>query len=113
MILLNIPAPQVPPLSFFSVNAVLDGVNYTLEFRWNTYDSRWYVRILDEMGQTILAGDCRVSADTPIYASSTQRTPPGFLYPFDSSGQALDPGLSDLGARVQLWYITAAEVAAA
>lgn len=110
---IQLPAPQSPPLPAFDVTPVLDGVTYTLRFQWNTRDSGWRLRILDEPGQVILMGDVRLVADWPLYLSRVIRTPPGLLMVRDTSGLGQDPGLSDLGARHQLWYSTAAEVAAA
>ena len=40
------------------------------------------------------------------------RTPSGYLIARDTSGRGEPPTLTDLGTRVQLFYITAAEVAA-
>ncbi len=40
------------------------------------------------------------------------RSPPGLLMAYDTSGEGIDPGLTDLGQRVQLIYYTVADVAA-
>ena len=91
---------------------MLDGVTYTLAYRWNDTDGHWYLQVLDEPGQVLLAGDCRVVADWPLYSAHTARTPPGFLIVLDTTGQQQDPGLADLGGRHQLFYVLASEVGA-
>ena len=111
MLLLNLPAPQTPPIPDFTIGANLDGANYTLRFIWNGQDNYWYVRVLDDPGQTVLMGDARVVANWPLYRSRTVRTPPGFLFALDTSGQGLAPGLSELGARVQVYYGTVDDLA--
>jgi hypothetical protein len=112
MLLINLPAPQDPPIPYFTVGVELDGASYTLSFRWHVGDEYWYLRVLDDPGQTVLMGDVRVVADWPLYRSRTVRFPVGYLIARDTTGQGLAPGLSDLGGRVQLYYATAADVAA-
>lgn len=113
-LVINLPAPQDPPLSHFTVTVPLDGTTYTIALHWNDVDTSWYATILDEPGQTVLAGAWRVTADWPLFRSQVQRHPPGLLMCVDSSGQGLDPGLSDLGAgaRCPLIYFTQAELLA-
>lgn len=111
MLQLNLPAPQTPPIPDFTVGADLDGA-LTLRFRYNTSDGYWYIRVLDDPGQTVLMADRRVVADAPLYRASPVRTPPGVLVAFDTTGQGLAPGLSELGGRVQIIYATPDELAA-
>ncbi len=111
MLLINLPAPQTPPVPDFTVGADLDGVSYTLRFRWHVADGYWYVRVLDDPGETVLMGDVRVVADWPLYRARVVRTPPGFLIARDTTGSGQAPGLSDLGGRVQLYYLTVADLA--
>lgn len=109
--LVPLPPVQTPPLPAFSPTALLDGVTYTLHFQWNTTDEAWRLRILDEPGQVVLMGDTRVGVSWPEYSAQTWiRFPAGALVFVDTSGQSQDPGLADLGARVQCLYFTAAEL---
>jgi len=114
---IQLPAPATPPLPALEVTVLLEEVTYTLHMQWSETDSGWYLRVLDEPGQTVLMGDVRMVADWPMYKSRIPevRTPPGLLMVVDTSGRGVDPGLGDLGAgaRCQLVYFTAAEVAAA
>lgn len=113
MLLINLPAPQDPPLSDFTVGVDLEGASYTLRFRWHVTDGYWYLRVLDDPGQTVLMADIRVVANWPLYRSRTVRTPPGALIAFDTTGNGIAPGLADFGSRVLLYYATEAEVAEA
>jgi hypothetical protein len=109
---IQLPAPQTPPLPAIDVSPVLEGVTYTLHLQWNTRDSGWRLRVLDEPGQTVLMGDTRLVADWPLYRSRIERTPPGLFLVRDTSGAGEDPTLDGLGGRWQLWYIPAADLAA-
>ena len=109
---LTLPAVQSPPLPFFSINPVLDGVTYTLQFEWNDRDLGWYLKIYDEPGQVLLAGQCRIPTDWPCYAALTVRTPPGLLTLLDTAGEGAEATLEGLGDRWQLFYTPAAEVPA-
>lgn len=105
-------SPSGDPLSFFDVQVPLDNVTYTLEFRWNVRNLAWYLNVWDESEQTIYLAGQRLVAQYPLGAWLTGRNPPGALYVIDTSGLGQDPGLSDLGIRHQLYYATAAELAA-
>lgn len=110
ILLIDLPAPQEPPIPDFTIGVDLDGVSYTLRFFWDPALERWYMRVLDDLNQNVLMGDTRVVADWPLYRSSPVRTPPGFLIARDTTGQGIPPSLSDLGGRVQLYYVPFAEV---
>ena len=124
--LINLPPPQSPPVPDFTIGVNADGTTYTLRFRWNTSDGYWYVRVLDEPGAVVLMGDWRCVIASPVYdatgkitalagalyASRSNRQPAGLFYLVDTSGQGKAPGISDLGARVQLRYLAAADMVA-
>lgn len=110
--LIEIPLSEGAPLPFFDVQAVLDGVTYTLQIRWNVRASSWYMDVLDEAGGTVVAGGAghRLVANWPLGAYRTGRQPPGAFLCEDTSGQDLDPALADLGTRCRLLYFTASEL---
>jgi hypothetical protein len=97
--------------SFFDVQATLDGATYTLEFRWNVRLGAWFLAILDETGSTPIQTGIRLVANWRLGSANVALQPPGSLFAHDTSGQGLDPGFEDLGTRVQLVYLTAAEMA--
>lgn len=107
---MSLTIPIVPGDAFFDLQAVLDGVTYTLQFRWNVRLEAWFMDILDEQGVTMLLAGLRLVANWPLGAYNTGRQPPGAFVAFDTSGEGLDPGLDDLGDRVQLKYFTAEDL---
>lgn len=81
--LINLPAPQDPPIPDFTIGVECDGASYTLRFFWSPEDSgapddvpaalagvappsvlgRWFLRVLDDLNQHVLMADTRVVAD--------------------------------------------------
>lgn len=111
--------PLRSDLPHFDVQATLDDVTYTLEFRYNTREGFWYLHILSEGGEPILMG-IKCVIDWPLARRTpTPGRPPGILSFIDTSGSRTDPGFDvdlgkgDLGDRVQLLYFEAAELPSA
>lgn len=94
----------------FDVTAVLDGETYTLYFKWNVRWSTWFLEVHDEDDENVLIAGVALRADYGLAAYFTGRAPPGMFVAVDTSGQGLDPGLNDLGARVQVQYFSAGEL---
>lgn len=109
-VIIPIPLIEGAPLPFFDMVVPLDGVNYTLQFRWNVRASAWYLDVLDEPGTTVLLAGLKIVADWPLAAYTTARQPPGLFVAVDSSGANIDPTLEDFGVRVNLLYFTATEL---
>jgi len=92
-------------LTFWDLVVPLDGVNYTLEFHWNARVSRWFLKIFDETGENLLlAGVCCV-VRWPLGLYFSGPAPAGKLIFTDTSGQDIDPGLTDFDVRVKLNYM--------
>lgn len=104
--------PLRSDLAAFDLQVVLDGLTVTLDFRWNTRALAWWMTVLNDEADTVLVGNTRVTVDFPQNAYLTGREPPGLFIFVDTSGQGRDPGLTDLGNRVQLTYTSAEELAA-
>jgi hypothetical protein len=104
--------PTTPSVPAYTQRTTLDGREYAFEFRWNDRDGAWYMHIADSDGQHIRSG-IRIVLNWPLLRRVTDpRTPPGSIVAIDTSKQDLAPGLDDLGARVKLLYLDAAELAA-
>ena len=87
----------------------LDGVSYGFEFRWNVRDAAWYMTVLTGEDEIIVTG-VKVVVDLPLAVRCKDaRMPPGRFLAYDTSGQQLNPGLTDLGERVQLSYLDSDE----
>lgn len=86
----------------------LDGVGYTIELRWNTRASAWFMELRDTDDNVLVTGR-KITVDWPLInlRDNNPLLPPGQLYAYDTSGQSLDPTLDDLGTRVVLLYLEA------
>lgn len=109
-IILPIPLVDGAPLPFFDMQAQLESVTYTLQFRWNVRASAWYLDVYDESATTVLLAGLKLVADWPLAAYTTQRQPPGALVVIDSSGNGTDPTLTSFGIQHGLFYFSAAEL---
>lgn len=94
----------------FNFQCELDAVTYGFRFRWNEREQAWFMTLSDVAGND-LVGSVRVVVGFPLVARSRHLTgmPPGALIASDTSGQDLDPGLDELGGRVQLFYYSVVE----
>jgi hypothetical protein len=98
----------------YSFHVDLEGITYGFDFSWNWMRSFWSVVIRDATGEALLSQTLRTgNALLARFQAREGRLPPGEIIVFDTSGQDKDPGLQDLGTRVQLIYLTAEEVIAA
>ncbi len=120
-----LPAPAVdtslvqgPPLrieidpsdSHFSQTVQLDGRTWTLQFDWNAREGSWYVGLLDENDAPVFAGRKVVADWYPMRNVVGVNRPPGQLVFVDTTGAGADPGRLELGARVALYYLAAADL---
>ena len=108
--------PQRVPLRTgvpsFRQRTSLDGVTFELEVAWNERESAWYIAVADADGVAIRSGR-RMVLNTPLLLSvADARRPGGELYLIDLDGTGVEAALEDLGVRVVLMYVTAAEAAA-
>jgi hypothetical protein len=98
------------PHYLFSVE--LEGRTYTVELRWNERAAGWFLSLLTADEVPIVQGR-RVVVGFPLLARTRDfRLPPGELEAIDTTGSGRDPGLTELGARVQLMYTDSADLPA-
>lgn len=91
--------------SVYTQRTILDGVEYELQFRFNTRESNWYVDLLDTDGNYLAAGR-KVVVDSVLWKGETSDSMfPGFLYAIDSTLRGNEAGLRDLRDRVWLMYV--------
>lgn len=92
----------------FDLQVRLDGINLTLEFRWNARNAAWYCDVLTGDGEMIAAGR-KVVVEWPLFLRGYRDTDPllprGELFAVDTSGAGQRPGRYDLGGRVRLYYL--------
>lgn len=94
--------PQVPDQQF---QVELDAVTYTFRFKWNSRGNGWFMDLLDAGENPLLYGR-RVVLGWPLLIrfSNFAGFPQGTLEAVDTSGQDLEAGINDLGARVVVMY---------
>ena len=97
---------------WISFSTTLEGAVYGLEFSWNTRDERWYLSVYDDSGTALAAGVAVVIDFSLLTRFSNPALPPGALMALDTTGNQQEiSAMEDLGQRVQLIYLSAAEVA--
>ena len=70
----------------------LDGVDYTLEWRWNARSSRWWVQLSDDTG---VIAYVPIVAGFPMIRSVTgTRRPPGELFVVDLTENGREPSFA-------------------
>lgn len=98
--------------SRWSQRTALDGVDFTLTFRWSQRDGHWLLDLADAEGAPIRHGLALVPSLDLLAGVIDARRPAGKLAVLDTTGVLdLDPGFADLGERFLLAYLTAAELA--
>lgn len=102
-------ATQASPA--YSQRVRLDGVYFTLRLRWNERAAVWILDLLDAVGEPIVLG-VAVRTQVPLNEPGAARHPAGMLWAQDTSGSGADAGFAELGGRVALCYLEAAELAA-
>ena len=81
---------------------VLDGNNYSLTFRWNTYTSKWYLDI-EGLNNTVSVNTIALVCGKDLldrYGFYEL----GQLWVIDNSGANEDPTYDDFGSRWTLEY---------
>lgn len=107
---------EVDDTGAFEQQATLDGVTYTLKFRWNVRGEFWTMHVLDAEGVRAYRVGLvlRVNSPMDLYARDAERLPPGIFVAVDTAGdpdEGQDPGFDDLGSRVQIEYQNAEDFA--
>ena len=108
---MSVTIPLRSDLPWFDEQAVLDGVTYTLEFRWSERASRWLLSVRDGAGQATYVEGVQLVEGYPVVATRPAALPPGALILVDTLGQGAEAGQGDLGTRHHLLYFAAAELA--
>lgn len=101
--------PLRSDLEAFEFESELDGVTFGFSFLWNPRDSFWSFDLLNGDGDVLQAGVRAVIGLPLMWRALGDDLPAGTLIFVDTARTDLEPGVADLGARVQLLYIDAAE----
>lgn len=101
--------PLRPTIPSYRYTVILDGVTYTLFYYYNSRAGKWNMQIGDNRGNLILAGHPIIAGWKIFERFKNEGLPEGTILPFDTSGENLDPGQSELGGRVLMFYEEASE----
>lgn len=90
----------------------LDGVRFLLHFIFNEREQSWYVSLHD-VDDVPIASGARIVVNWFLFLRKVEeaKAPAGRMFVSDSTGSGVDPGRNELGERVKLIYIEAADVA--
>lgn len=106
---MSLTIPLRPDLTDYELTTALDGATYTLRLRWSEREGSWYLDVSSETGDAIALG-IKVTLYQELGRRRTASAmPPGALIAVDTSRQDVEPGVSDLGDRVQLIYVPESE----
>ena len=95
----------------YSESVVLEGKPFRFSFSWNTRGEYWSLTLSDSQGGVLLDGLKLVLGFELINEYADGRLPQGALLAADTTGTLTRIGRDDLGAKVKLFYIPAAELA--
>lgn len=104
--------PLVPSIPNYRFGTQLDGVQYIIDVRWNGRDGAWYMDFLQADETPIKYGIKIVLGATLGGLVTDPAFPPGVLIAVDQTGNGREATLDDLGSRVLVVYIPAADIAA-
>lgn len=108
MTILRIPLPKGVPS--FSQRVMLEQREYVFDLHWNERDERWYLQLYDSTGELIATR--KLLANWPLLNGLVHESrPPGELMAVDTQQFGTAIGLYDLGDRITLSYIEAADLA--
>ncbi|MCK9603308.1 MAG: hypothetical protein M0R66_03000 [Candidatus Omnitrophica bacterium] len=86
----------------------LDGADYLITLLWNTRTEHWTISLETAAGVSVLSGRVVSCGVNLLRGSTVTGRPPGALVAVPLDRSIEHPGLTDLGARVRLWYVEAA-----
>lgn len=97
---------------FYAESVALDGVNYTLDFRYNTREDCWYLSIATYEGVDLVNGIKLVCQISLLAKWADNRLPPGLLFCMAGGKDNSPAKLHDLadGGRCQLVYFPLSQV---
>lgn len=100
-----ITLPTRTDLVRYAFEIDLEGTTFAFEFYWSDRAASWFFTLSDVDGNALVSGR-RVSLGIPLLARfANPGLPLGDIWAFDTSGQDAEPGINDLGGRVQLVYV--------
>jgi hypothetical protein len=106
----SVAIPLSLGLSYYDLQATLDGMTYSLVIRWNVRAGQWFLDVGNEDETFWYFNGLALGTQFPIGARRADRSPPGAFLLVDTAGADEEPGFDDLGGRHQLYYLSAADL---
>jgi len=111
--------PLTPDADAYEMEFLLDSINVVLRFRYNERDDTHYLSVFtpsvsqgsDGSRVALVSGLPVLSGQSLLLDVRAEGLPPGMLFALDTQSQNKDAGRGELGARVQVFYVTEEELA--
>lgn len=113
MAVYTIPLDNPAELGAFGFSVDLDGVDFRLDFQFNSREGFWYFDLLDTEGTILRSGIKVVSNYWLLRLFSARTRPLGELISIDTRLEPTDPGLEDLNVTSFFGYIDQESIEAA
>jgi hypothetical protein len=105
--------PLTPGEPEQKLEIALDGVAYVFRVRWNSSDDdgtgAWYLDAWEGDGETPIAFGLKLVLGVEIGQVVNHPLFMGGMFLVDDGEDGIEPGLNDLGGRVQLYHLTTAD----
>ncbi len=107
----TIPLTNAATLGAFILRVDLDGIDYQLQFQFNSREGFWYYNLLDAERNILRAG-IKVVSNFPMLRlyRDVENRPAGELISIDTRISPQDPGLADLNVSSIFSYADADEL---
>lgn len=102
MAIIELPVTGLSPSYKFRIT--LEGVVYTLRFKWNQRKELWVFDIANEQDENILVGVPVLTNVNIVGGICKLDMPPGLFTAIDETGQARDPDRETFGTEVKFVY---------
>jgi hypothetical protein len=100
-----------PDLTDYETVVPLDGRTFLLRFRWSEREVCWYADLHDDAGVRLAAGIKVLPGTVLAKRRGGPTMPDGVLLPVDTVRGGGAMAIDSLGDRVQIVYLTAADLA--
>lgn len=92
------------------LTATMDGTTFLLTLSWNQRSATWQISIFTSQEEPIRLG-VLAAVNAPIFrAVQDSRLPKGQIWIQDIEGGSAEAGREDLGKRVRIFYLPAADM---
>lgn len=103
--------PLIPSTFAYRFGSKLDDTQYIFDVRWNGRALTWFLDVFQDDETPIARGLALVLGAAIGSRITDPAWPNGRMFVSDLSNAGRDATFDDLGTRVQLYYMTAAELA--